>query len=178
MLCVGGRANRRFSGFQELCFYQGVEMKIAIGCDNNAVGLKQAIVDYLEHQELVDVAVKDVGVYDAEPVDYPDIAEKVALAVANGECDRGILICGTGIGMAIAANKVPGVRAAQVYDVYSAERAQKSNNAQIITFGALVTGKALAAKLVEAWLVSEFQGGRSTRKVEKILEIEERYRHG
>ena len=127
---------------------------------------------------MVAVEVVDFGVKDPAPVHYPDIAEKVAVAVAKGECERGILICGTGIGMAMAANKVPGIRAAQVYDVYSAERSRKSNNAQIMTMGALVTGPALAKKLVEAWLVSDFAGGGSAPKVDKIMAIEERYRDG
>lgn len=153
-------------------------MKIAIGCDNLAIGLKQSVMNYLHEQKLVEVEVVDMGVNTSDPVDYPDIAEKVAVSVAKGDCERGILICGTGIGMAIAANKVPGIRAAQVYDVYSAERARKSNDAQIMTMGALVTGPALANKLVEAWLVSEFQGGRSAPKVEKMMAIEERYRNG
>jgi len=154
----------------------GGTMKIAVGCDHLALGLKQTLADFLVKQDLVEVEVVDFGVMDSTPVDYPDIAEKVALAVADGSCDRGILICGTGIGMAIAANKVPGIRAAQVCDVYQAERARKSNNAQIMTLGALVTGPALAEKLVAAWLVSEFQGGGSTAKVDKIMAIEDRYR--
>ena len=153
-------------------------MKIGIGCDNLAIGLKDTVIEYLKGQKLVEVDVVDFGVKDPTPVHYPDIAEKVAVSVAKGECDRGILICGTGIGMAMAANKVPGIRAAQVYDVYSAERARKSNNAQIMTMGALVTGPALAKKLVEAWLVSEFAGGGSAPKVDKIMAIEERYRNG
>ena len=153
-------------------------MKIGIGGDNLAVGLKNTVIEFLKEQKLVEVEVIDFGVNDPTPVDYPDVAEKVAVAVAKGECERGILICGTGIGMAMAANKVPGIRAAQVYDVYSAERARKSNNAQIMTMGALVTGPALAKKLVETWLVSEFAGGRSAPKVDKIMAIEERYRDG
>jgi len=153
-------------------------MKIGIGCDNLAIGLKDTVIEFLKEQKQVKVEVVDFGVNDPTPVHYPDIAEKVAVAVAKGECERGILICGTGIGMAMAANKVPGIRAAQVYDVYSAERARKSNNAQIMTMGALVTGPALAKKLVEAWLVSEFAGGGSAPKVDKIMAIEERYRNG
>lgn len=153
-------------------------MKIAIGCDNLAINLKQAVITFLEEQEQVKVEIKDFGVYTSDPVDYPDIAEKVALDVSQGNSERGILICGTGIGMAIAANKVTGIRAAQVYDIYSAERAKKSNNAQIITLGALVTGPSLAAKLVEVWLNSEFQGGGSAPKVDKIMAIENRYRNG
>jgi ribose 5-phosphate isomerase B len=108
-------------------------MKIAIGCDNLAVDLKKTVINYLKQQEKIQVEIIDFGIDGSNPVDYPDIAEKVAIEVSQGECDRGILICGTGIGMAIAANKVPGIRAAQVYDIYSAERSRKSNNAQIIT---------------------------------------------
>ena len=152
-------------------------MKIAIGCDNLAINLKQAVITFLEEQDQVKVEIKDFGVYTSDPVDYPDIAEKVALDVSQENSERGILICGTGIGMAIAANKVSGIRAAQVYDIYSAERAKKSNNAQIITLGALVTGPSLATKLVEVWLNSEFQGGGSASKVDKIMAIENRYRN-
>ena len=152
-------------------------MKIAIGCDNLAVDLKNNIKHFLEHEINREIEVLDFGVNDPEPIDYPDIAEKVALDVASGNSERGILICGTGIGMAIAANKVPGIRAAQLYDIYSAERSMMSNNAQIITLGALVTGSSLAVKLVQAWLNSEFQGGRSGPKVDKIMAIEERHRN-
>ena len=152
-------------------------MKICLGSDESGFELKETIKDYLMKQELVPIEqVEDMGVHDLEPVDYPDIALKVAEAIAAGTCDRGILVCGTGIGMAIAANKVPGVRAAQVNDPYSAERARKSNNAQVITFGALTTGKSVALSLLRTWLGSEFQGGRSTRKVDKINEIDQKYR--
>src|SRR5690606_2736485 len=98
--------------------------------------------------------VKDFGTFSSQPVDYPDVAEEVANAIVRGECERGILLCGTGLGMAIAANKVPGIRAATCHDVYSAERAQKSNNAQILTLGARVIGPELAKKVVSAWLES------------------------
>jgi len=151
-------------------------MRIAIGSDEAGFGLKEMIRDYLTTQEIVAIDdVKDFGVFSINPVDYPDVAEMVAKAIAAGEYDRGILICGTGIGMAIVANKIPGVCAAQVYDSYSAERARKSNNAQIMTMGALITGEALAKNLVAIWLKSEFQGGKSTKKVAKIKAIEERY---
>ncbi len=153
-------------------------MKIAIGSDHLGLGLKNTLIEFLNEQETVSVEVVDIGVFDTQPVDYPDIAEKVALEVAEGRCERGILICGTGIGMAISANKVPGVRAAQAHDVYSAERARKSNDAQIITLGALVVGKELAKKLIAAWLESEFGGGGSTPKVEKMKQLDQRYRQG
>lgn len=152
-------------------------MKIAIGCDEIALSLKNTIKKYLETQDEVPIEeVMDMGVLSEEPVDYPEVAEKVALAIANHECDRGILICGTGIGMAIVANKVPGVRAAQVYDPYSAERARKSNDAQVMTIGALTTGPETAKYLVEIWLKCNFAGGRSSRKVEKIEKIDSKFR--
>jgi len=148
-------------------------MKIAIGCDHLGAPLKEEIVEFLRQRK---VDFQDYGVSSAEKVDYPDIAEKVAHAVQQGEFDRGILICGTGIGMAIAANKVPGVRAAVVHDPYSAERSRKSNNAQIMAMGSLIVGPKLAQSLVSIWLDSEFQGGESARKVDKISEIEKRHR--
>jgi len=144
-------------------------MKIAIGSDHLGLELKNLIRDFLKEKK---IEVKDFGTMSKEPVDYPDIAEKVAKAVARGEYERGILVCGTGIGMAIAANKVRGIRAAVCHDLYSAERSRKSNNAQIMAIGALIIGSELAKKLVEAWVDSEFQGGRSERKVKKIMEIE------
>jgi len=144
-------------------------MRIAIGSDHLGLELKNIIRDFLEEKK---IEFRDFGTTTREPIDYPDIARKVAKAVAQGEYERGILICGTGIGMAIAANKVRGIRAAVCHDLYSAERSRKSNNAQIMTMGALIIGSELAKKLVEAWLNSEFQGGRSERKVKKIMEIE------
>jgi len=144
-------------------------MKIAIGSDHLGLELKNIIRDFLKEKE---IEVNDFGTMSKEPIDYPDIAKKVAKAIAKGDCQRGILICGTGIGMAIAANKVKGIRAAVCHDLYSAERSRKSNNAQIMAIGALIIGSELAKKLVEVWLNSEFQGGRSERKVKKIMEIE------
>jgi len=145
-------------------------MKIAVGCDHNGLELKNLICQFLKDKG---IEYRDFGTMSKEPVDYPDIARVVAEAIARGEFDRGILICGTGLGMAIAANKVRGIRAATCHDVYSAERARKSNNAQIMTMGAQIIGPELAKILVDAWLHSEFQGGRSAPKVKKIMEIEE-----
>ena len=144
-------------------------MKIAIGSDHLGLELKNIIRDFLKEKE---IEANDFGTMSKQPIDYPDIAKKVAKAVVKGDCERGILICGTGIGMAIAANKVKGIRAAVCHDLYSAERSRKSNNAQIMAIGALIIGSELAKKLVEVWLNSEFQGGRSERKVKKIMEIE------
>ncbi|MGF7398280.1 ribose 5-phosphate isomerase B [Thermoanaerobacterium thermosaccharolyticum] len=148
-------------------------MKIIIGSDELGYDLKEIIKNHLTNKG---IEVVDAGVYDKNPVDYPDIALSVAQRIANNEFERGILICGTGIGMAITANKVPGVRAAQCHDIYSAERARKSNNAQIMTMGALVVGVELAKKLVDVWLESEFQGGRSIRKVDKINNVDKKFR--
>lgn len=147
-------------------------MAIAIGSDEAAYDLKEAIKAYLlEHN----VEVEDMGVYDTNPVLYPDIALKVATAVADGRYDRGILMCGTGIGMSITANKVPGVRAALCHDVYSARKARTSNNAQIITMGARVIAAELAKTIIDAWLEVDFQGGGSAPKVQRINEIDDMY---
>lgn len=144
-------------------------MRIAIGCDDAGFALKELVKEYLKDQG---IEVVDYGVESADQADYPDVAHTVAQEVQKGEFERAILICGTGIGMAIVANKVPGVRAALCHDVYSAERARKSNNAQVLTMGARVIGPELAKMIVDAWLQSEFQGGRSAPKVEKIDKYE------
>jgi ribose 5-phosphate isomerase B len=149
--------------------------KIALGSDHNGFGLKEIVK---AHLKALGRETEDFGVHSETPVDYPDIALQVAEAVARGDHDRGILICGTGLGVAIAANKVPGVFAATCHDPYSAERARKSNNAQIMTMGAQVIGPELAKTLIVTWLNSEFQGGRSQPKVDKIIKIEEKYRGG
>ncbi|MGH2408332.1 MAG: RpiB/LacA/LacB family sugar-phosphate isomerase, partial [Candidatus Limnocylindrales bacterium] len=112
--------------------------------------------------------VVDYGVFDTLPADYPDIAAVVARDVAAGVVPQAVLVCGTGLGMAITANKVPGVRAASVSDPYSAERARKSNDAQVLCLGALVVGPSVATMLVDLWLAAEFKGGASARKVAKI----------
>jgi len=144
-------------------------MRIAIGADHLGFPLKEAVKQHLE--ELGHQAV-DYGVHVTSPVDYPDVAIEVARAVAAGTYDRAILVCGTGIGMAITANKVPGVRAASVADPYSAERARKSNNAQVLCLGARVVAPHVAAIIVDHWLEAEFQGGESVRKVAKIAALD------
>lgn len=148
--------------------------RIAIGCDQNAFHLKEDLKAYLIESGLEPVDFGCKGVDDT--VDYPDIAVQVAESIAQNEFDRGILLCGTGIGMAITANKVPGVRAACCHDPYSAERARKSNNAQILTMGAQIIAPTLARIVLEHWLQSEFLGGRSTAKVKKIDDLDEIYR--
>ncbi len=148
---------------------------IAVGSDEAGFALKEALADYLRERGW---EVSDYGCYSTDPVDYPDVAERVALAIASGERARGLLVCGTGIGMAIAANKVPGVRAAQAHDTYSAERARLSNDAQVLTLGARVVGPELAKSIVRAWLEVEFGGEASPSygKVRKLDEIDRRYR--
>ena len=144
-------------------------MKIAIGCDEAAFELKEtlaALVREAGHE------VDDFGTFEAKPVLYPDIAFAVGDSIVAGRNERGVLLCGTGIGMAISANKVPGIRAAQAHDVYSAERARKSNDAQIVTIGARVVGPELAKSIIRAWLASDFEGGRSNAKVDAIKAYE------
>lgn len=148
-------------------------MRIVIGSDDFGFQLKEELKVYL--LELGYEVVDKSGDYGNPAVDYPDVALVVAESIANNEFERGILICGTGIGMAMVANKIPGVRAACCHDPYSAERARKSNNAQIITMGAQIVAPTLARVLIDHWLASEFQGGRSTAKVEKIKAIDAKY---
>lgn len=141
-------------------------LTIAIGADDAATDLRNVVKSHLQAKgyEVVDFS-RDIG---DNALIYPDIAFNLASAVGDGIYPRGILLCGTGIGMAIVANKVPGVRAAQCHDTYSAERARKSNDAQIMTLGARVIGPELAKNIVDVWLASEFEGGRSAPKVDKI----------
>lgn len=147
-------------------------MKIAIGCDEAAYNLKVIIKEHLLSKG---IEVVDYGADQGDVVLYPDVAQAVAQAVADGLFERAILFCGTGIGMAITANKVPGIRAAVCHDPFSTERARKSNNAQIMCLGERVLGVELAKTLVDIWLVSEFQGGGSAPKVERIMEVEQSY---
>lgn len=146
-------------------------MRIGIGADNNGFHMKNMLKEHLKSNNF---EVIDYGCYTEEAVDYPDIAFKVASEVASEKIDRAILICGTGIGVAIAAGKHPGIRAALCHDTYSAERAQLSNNAQIITLGAQIIGHELAKKVVDAYLNVEWAKG-SERKVNKIIEGESKF---
>jgi len=138
---------------------------VAIGSDEAGYDLKEQLKIHLAARG---VEVVDYGCPSPAPVDYPDVALALAQDIAAHKADRGILICGTGIGMAIAANKVPGVSAAQAHDAYSAQRARKSNNAQIVTLGARVIAPELAKTIVDIWMASEFEGGNSARKIDKI----------
>ncbi len=151
-------------------------MRIVIGSDHFGYPLKEDLKRYLIElgHEPVDVGCQDA----AQAVDYPDVAVDASQRIAAGEFERGILICGTGAGMAIVANKVAGVRAVCAHDPYSAERARKSNNAQVITMGAQIVGLALGRQLLDHWLASEFAGGRSAAKVEKIEALDRVARPG
>ena len=150
-------------------------MKVAIGCDEAAYALKESVKRHIAEKH-PHVELTDFGTHGPEEKAlYPDVAIAVAERIAAGDFPRAILLCGTGIGMAISANKVPGVRAAQCHDAFSAERARKSNNAQILTMGQRVIGPELAKTVLDAWLESEFGGGSSARKVAKMEEIDRRY---
>ena len=143
-------------------------MRIALGADHGGLELKNAIRDHLTargHE------VTDLGTHEEASVDYPDFAGPVARKVAAGEVERGVLVCGTGQGMAISANKVPGVRAAVVSDVFSARMAMLHNAARVLCLGQRVVGQGLALELVEAWLRTTFEGGRHARRVGKIEQL-------
>ncbi len=140
-------------------------MKIAIGADHGGYKLKAEVVKLLTEAGF---AFRDFGTYTEDPVDYPDIAREVAKAVQSGEFQRGILICGTGIGIGIAANKMRGIRAALCHDTFSARAAREHNDANILTMGERVIGPGLARDVVKVWLGAEFAGGRHVRRLEKI----------
>ena len=142
---------------------------IAVGSDDAGFRLKEELKRHLEAQGHI---VEDYGCDSSEPVDYPDVALLVARAVARGDHDRAVLVCGTGIGMAITANKVPGVYASVAHDAYSAAKARTSNNTQVLTLGARVVAPELATTLVDIWLHAEFAGEASLRKVGKIRQAE------
>lgn len=144
-------------------------MKVAIGADHGGFKLKAELTELL--QEL-GIDYTDFGTYSSDSIDYPDVAIPVAEAVANGEFDRGILICGTGIGIGIAANKVKGIRAALVHDTFSAKATRQHNNSNILTMGERVIGTGLARDIAQIWLETEFEGGRHENRVCKISDYE------
>ena len=141
------------------------KLKVAIGCDHGGFELKQKVIDYLKAR---DIEFEDFGIYIKEAADYPEIAKKVSVDVANNRFNRGILICGTGIGMSIAANKVHGIRAALCGDTYSARVSRAHNNANILCLGERVIGEHLALDIVDIWLKTGFEGGRHKRRVDII----------
>ena len=144
-------------------------MKVALGSDHGGYNIKEAVKEYLEE---IEVEYKDFGTFSTDSVDYPDVAIPVAKSIANQEYDRGILICGTGIGMSITANKFSGVRAALCHDLFSAKATREHNDSNLLTMGERVIGQGLALEIVKLWLETEFNGGRHLRRVNKINEIE------
>ncbi len=147
-------------------------MKIAVGSDHGGFLLKDEIMKLLKEKN---IEYTDFGCYTTESVDYPDVGQAVGEAVAKGEYDRGIICCGTGIGISISANKVPGVRAALCGDCFSAKVSREHNDANVLALGERVIGVELAKMIVDIWLSSEFLGGRHGRRVEKIAKIEQKY---
>ena len=148
-------------------------MKIAIGCDHAALKLKNDVVEKLRKEGY---EVEDFGIHEQKSVDYPDYALPVAEAVADGRADKGILICGTGIGMSIAANKVKGIRCALCSDTFSAHATREHNDANILAFGERVVGEGLAMDIVDTFLKTPFSGDdRHVKRIAKISAIEEKY---
>jgi len=147
-------------------------MKIALGCDHGGWELKEAIAATLKS---LDIEVLDMGTESEESVDYPDFASKVAGAVSTGKADRGVTICGTGIGMSIVANKFPGVRAALCHDSFTARMSRLHNDANILVMGGRVTGREVALDMLKQWLATPFEGGgRHQRRLDKIADIEKK----
>ncbi|MDK2879536.1 MAG: ribose 5-phosphate isomerase [Thermoanaerobacteraceae bacterium] len=144
-------------------------MKIAIASDHGGFELKREIIRFLEQKN---IPYKDFGTFSTDSVDYPDVAIPCAEAVARGEFTRGIIICGTGIGVCIAANKVKGIRAALCHDTFSARMSRMHNDANVLTMGGRVIGPGLATAIVEEWLKSDFEGGRHKRRIDKISHYE------
>ncbi|HHT09063.1 MAG: ribose 5-phosphate isomerase B [Atribacterota bacterium] len=144
-------------------------MKIALGCDHGGFELKEDLKNFLIEQGY---EVIDYGTNSPEMIDYPDIAFPLAKDVAKGKCERGIICCGTGVGVSIAANKVHGIRAANCHDTFSARASREHNNANILTLGGRVIGKGLAQEIVQVWLKSEFIEGRHLRRINKISDYE------
>lgn len=148
-------------------------MKIAVACDHGGLNLKNAVIEFVKK---LGHEVKDFGTYTNASCDYPDFAAAAAEAVASGECERGILVCSSGIGVSIVANKVPGVRCAHCHDTYCAKYTRLHNDANIIAFGEKVVGVGLMEELVTLFLTTEFEGGeRHERRVNKIAELEKKY---
>ena len=145
-------------------------MKIAIGCDHGALALKNKVVAHLEKKGY---EVQDFGTYTLDSCDYPDFAEKAAKAVASGECEKGIVLCTTGIGISIAANKVPGIRCALLHETWSAKMTREHNDTNMMAMGAAVVGELLALEIVDTWLGTEFSGeAKHQRRIDKVMALE------
>ena len=145
-------------------------MRITSGSDHGAVALKDEVKMVL--REFDNITVNDVGTFGTDSIDYPDIAEKVCKEVVSGESDRGIVLCGTGIGISIASNKIKGIRCALCNDVYSARMSREHNDANVLAMGGRVTGFGPAGEIVRVWVTTEFTGGRHERRVNKIMALE------
>jgi len=148
-------------------------MKIAVGCDHGGFELKEDLRAYLRERN---VEVVDVGTYDSASIDYPETGMAVAEKVSTGEVPRGILICGTGIGMSIVANRFPGVRATLCHDLYTARMSREHNESNLLVLGGRLLGKGIAREIVRIWLEAEFQGGHHRRRLDKIAALDEKYR--
>jgi len=144
-------------------------MRIAVGTDHRGFDIRGKVVELLKQ---LGHEVIDVGTFSPEAVDYPDIAADVAYKVSRGEVERGILVCGTGLGMCIAANKVRGVRAAPCHDDLTAEMSRRHNDSNVLCLSADLLGERLIDRMIEIWLSTEFEGGRHARRVDKITELE------
>ena len=145
-------------------------MKIAIGCDHGALALKNTVVEHLTKKGY---EVKDFGTYTLDSCDYPEYAAAAAKAVAAGECDKGIVLCTTGIGVSIAANKVDGIRCALLSDVMSARMTREHNDTNVMAIGAGVVGQMLALEIIDTWLGTEFSGeARHQRRIDKVMALE------
>jgi len=142
---------------------------IAIASDHGGFELKEDIKDFLRSAGF---SFTDLGAHNNDSVDYPDYGIELSRRVASGEFEKGVLVCGTGIGMSIVANKIPGIRAALVHDVFSARMSSEHNNANVLVIGGRVTGKGLARELVKTWLEAKFEGGRHQKRLDKIAELE------
>ena len=150
-------------------------LSVALGADHAGWKLKEALKSWLMEGGY---QVLDFGTHSPDSVDYPDYAQQVGESVAVGKVDRGVLVCGTGIGMAMAANKVPGVRAALCGDLYTARMSREHNDANVLVLGGRLMGADMAADILHAWLETDFAGGRHARRVEKIADIERRHPEG
>ena len=145
-------------------------MKIAIGCDHGALALKNKVVEHLQKKGY---EVCDFGTYTLDSCDYPDFAEKAAKAVASGECEKGIVLCTTGIGISIAANKVPGIRCALLHETWSAKMTREHNDTNMMAMGAAVVGELLALEIVDTWLGTEFSHeAKHQRRIDKVMALE------
>ena len=144
-------------------------MKLVLACDHGGFELKEAVKEHLKKKGY---NINDIGVYNTDSVDYPDFGKRAAEMVAAQEVDRGIIICGTGIGISIAANKVKGIRCALCTNEYMAKMSRMHNNANMLALGERVVGKGIALDIVDAWLLTEFEGGRHENRVNKLMEIE------